>query len=489
MRGRPAFILAVLLRSLDPILRRSANLGNWQVISLNRAIGEVKPVKTLISVQDKTFHRPTIIVTDQVDGNENIPDGAIAVITPDSTDIVSHVAIRARNAQILFATCYDHEIVKRLKSLKGQVIQLKVDTSGEVMIEEHPQERMEAPSLRLPKVKAPQYRPRFTAYAIPMSEFSEQKVGSKANNLWRLQGKVPDWINLPLSIALPYGVFEKVLDDERNAEVSGHYRELSSRINGEEEKADRTLLDELQQTVLALTAPDELVSSLRRTMEEAGLPWPGGQGAGNWEDAWMCIKKVWSSKWNERAYLSRRARGFSHKDLHMAVLIQKVVEAEYSFVIHTVDPLTRDREKMFAEAVLGLGETLVGDYPGRALSFTCGKGECSPQLLSFPSKSTGLFGGGLIFRSDFSGEDLSTYAGAGLYNSVMLPPPREAVLDYTDEKLVWDDAFRNEFLATISRIGTTIERILGAPQDIEGAYSKGHYHVVQARPQVGVENA
>ncbi|MEW6382192.1 MAG: PEP/pyruvate-binding domain-containing protein [bacterium] len=488
VRGRPAFILAVLLRSLDPILRRSANLGNWQVISLNRVIGEVKAVKTLRSIQAKTFRQPTIIVSDQIDGDENIPDGATAVITPDSTDIVSHVAIRARNARVLFATCYEPEIVKRLKSLKGQVIQLKVDTCGEVMIEEHPKERIEAPSLRLPKVRAPRCQPGFTAYAIPMSDFSGQNVGSKSNNLKRLPGKVPDWISLPSSIALPYGVFEKVLDDERNIEVSGHYRQLSSRIDGEEEKADRTLLDELQRAILALNAPDELISSFRRTMEEAGLPWPATpQGAASWEDAWMCIKKVWASKWNERAYLSRRARGFSHKDLHMAVLIQRVVEAEYSFVIHTVNPLSGDRDKMYAEAVLGLGETLVGDYPGRALGFTCGKGECSPQLLSFPSKSTGLFGGGLIFRSDFSGEDLSTYAGAGLYSSIMLPPPREAVLDYAGEKLVWDDAFRNEFLATISRIGTTIERILGAPQDIEGAYSKGQYYVVQTRPQVGVE--
>jgi alpha-glucan,water dikinase len=176
----------------------------------------------------------------------------------------------------------------------------------------------------------------------------------------------------------------------------------------------------------------------------------------------------------------------------MAVLIQEVVEADYSFVIHTVNPLTDDRDEIFAEVVLGLGETLVGNYPGRALSFTCRKGTGEPRLLTFPSKSVGLFGSGLIFRSDSNGEDLAGYAGAGLYDSIMLPPSRKVTLDYTGdytgEVLVLDEPFRKDFMSTIASIGTIVEKALGSPQDIEGAYSKGRYYVVQSRPQVGIEN-
>ena len=172
----------------------------------------------------------------------------------------------------------------------------------------------------------------------------------------------------------------------------------------------------------------------------------------------------------------------------MAGIIQEVVEADYSFVIHTVNPFTGNRDEIYAEAVLGLGETLVGNYPGRALSFTCRKGEAEPQLLTFPSKSVGLFGGGLIFRSDSNGEDLAGYAGAGLYDSVMLPPSRKVTLDYTRELLVLDERFRNDFMITIANIGIVVEQGLESAQDIEGAYSKGEYYVVQTRPQVGIEN-
>ena len=131
---------------------------------------------------------------------------------------------------------------------------------------------------------------------------------------------------------------------------------------------------------------------------------------------------------------------------------------------------------------------MVGNYPGKALSFSCRKGEDRPKVLSFPSKDKGLFGGGLIFRSDSNGEDLLDYSGAGLYDSFLLPKPKKAALDYTDEKLIWNDRFLSEFMLSVASIGTTVEKVMGYPQDIEGAYSKGRYYVVQTRPQAGIEN-
>ena len=81
--------------------------------------------------------------------------------------------------------------------------------------------------------------------------------------------------------------------------------------------------------------------------------------------------------------------------------------------------------EIFGELVLGMGETLVGNYPGRALSFIvprAGKAPSGPpRVLAFPSKRVGVFaaGGGVMARSDSSGEDLLGFAGAGLYDSVV----------------------------------------------------------------------
>ncbi len=247
------------------------------------------------------------------------------------------------------------------------------------------------------------------------------------------------------------------------------------------------MLEDIKKTILALESPDELFSSLCTVMENSGVgrpqDWPE-----KWEDAWTCIKLVWGSKWNERAYLSRKANGIPDEYLIMAVLVQRVVEADYSFVIHTVNPFTNNNDEIYAEVVLGLGEALVANYPGRALSFSCVKGGREPHLLSFPGKSIGLFGSGLVFRSDSNGEDLAGFAGAGLYDSFMLPQPVKVNLNYTEEALVWDENFRNKFLINIAAIGASVEKVLGGPQDIEGAYTNGQYYVVQSRPQAGLEH-
>jgi len=43
--------------------------------------------------------------------------------------------------------------------------------------------------------------------------------------------------------------------------------------------------------------------------------------------AWNAIKKVWASKFNERAFLSIKKIGAKLPQVYMAVLIQKIVKA------------------------------------------------------------------------------------------------------------------------------------------------------------------
>lgn len=481
MRGRPAFALSMLLRYLAPVLRKSVRVGDWQVISRGHAVGKVEVIETLRSIQGKDFSLPAVIIADRVSGNEEIPKGVTAILTPTVIDILSHLAVRARNAGLLFATCYDDALLEKMKSLGGRIVEMVVDTAGGVVYAETTGE-MTIPS-SAPPLRKPVSLPTFTTYAVSLDEFDKTNVGGKSFNVKRMMGKLPDWINLPASAALPFGVFEKVLACEDNKGIAKICRELVSRVE-EDKRGSGGALAELRRAILDLNAPAELVSSLRTVMEKAGLPWPS-----QWDDAWLCIKKVWASKWNERAYLGRIAHGMAHEDLVMAVLVQKVVEADYSFVIHTVNPLTGSKEEIYGEVVSGLGEALVGNYPGKALSFVCDKGKREPRLLSFPGKSAGLFGGGLIFRSDSNGEDLTDYAGAGIYDSFILPQPRKISLNYTDDPLFWNDDFRRDLLIHLSEIGVQIENILGGPQDIEGAYSDGRYYAVQSRAQVGIENA
>lgn len=221
-------------------------------------------------------------------------------------------------------------------------------------------------------------------------------------------------------------------------------------------------------------------------MKSSGMPWPGDDGENRWEQAWTAIKKVWASKWNERAYFSTRKVGLDHNLLCMAVLVQEIVSADYAFVIHTTNPSSGDSSEIYAEVVKGLGETLVGAYPGRALSFVCKKNDLeSPEVLGYPSKPIGLFiKRSIIFRSDSNGEDLEGYAGAGLYDSVPMDEEERVVLDYSVDPLITDGNFRRSVLSNIVRAGSEIEELYGSPQDIEGVVKDGKIYVVQTRPQM-----
>ncbi len=43
----------------------------------------------------------------------------------------------------------------------------------------------------------------------------------------------------------------------------------------------------------------------------------------------------------------------------------QVVAADYAFVLHTAHPVTGASGQTFGEVVVGMGEALVGNYPGR----------------------------------------------------------------------------------------------------------------------------
>lgn len=82
--------------------------NSWQVISPVEVCGFIVSVNELITTQRKVYRRPTIIIASRVTGNEEIPDGVVAVLTPDMPDVLSHVAIRARNSKAynLFITSH-----------------------------------------------------------------------------------------------------------------------------------------------------------------------------------------------------------------------------------------------------------------------------------------------------------------------------------------------------------------------------------------------
>ncbi|KAI8469304.1 MAG: pyruvate phosphate dikinase, partial [Monoraphidium minutum] len=278
-------------------------------------------------------------------------------------------------------------------------------------------------------------------WVLQEDEFAPGRVGCKARNLVALRRRVPDWVLVPRSVALPYGCLEAALADPVNAATAAKLRDVVAQVeawgNG---GLPGVLLREARSLVAeGLSPPAGMRAAVRAGLLSAGLVPEEGPGScatdadPEWRALFRSVCRVWASKWNDRAWLSRRARRMHDDELQVSVLLQQVLPAHYAFVLHTASPLTGRRGEIFGELVSGLGESLVANHPGRPLSFSDRPDGSATELLTLPSKRTGLFLPGtapygespagappprrlLIARSDTSGEDMEGYAGAGLYD-------------------------------------------------------------------------
>jgi phosphoenolpyruvate synthase/pyruvate phosphate dikinase len=140
------------------------------------------------------------------------------------------------------------------------------------------------------------------------------------------------------------------------------------------------------------------------------------------------VRRCWASLFTDRAVVYRRRNGFDHRKVHMAVVVQRMVDAQASGVLFTADPVTGNRNVSTVDAVAGLGEDLVS-------------GLVTPDAYR-------VRGGEIVER---------TLAG------------RTPVL--TDDQVV-----------ELVRLGRRIETHFGAPQDIEWCRDATGLRIVQSRP-------
>jgi len=527
VRGGPAFALSALLRRAEPAVRRVAHLGPYSVIAPREHTtrGPLVWVERLRDSMSMTVRTGTVIVAGSCTGEEDVPAKTAHVVIGSTVDVLSHVAVRARNEHHGLVACLDREELAMLKSMHGCIVQAKVTGDGfdvEIVDDaarQSPSSGVEAvmrsmksaglitpPSgshdqlpeqgllrrqyssntlRRMSKQRdAMRKRQAAAAWAIRPSDFSTELVGSKSLNLQTLRSLgLPDWIKTPTSLAIPNGAMRKVLADATNETVAAEYSGLLKELDAAKE-GDVKLCSKLRACILDLSAPAGLQEALRGVLDDLGCAVIDDKLPA----AWDAVKGVWASMWNERAHLARAKLNMPADEVDMAVLCQAVVDADYAFVIHTTNPLTMDDNEEYVELVCGLGESLVGNAPGQALGFTMRKDRLEagePIIRSYPSKQVALRGGEFIFRSDSNAEDLEGFAGAGLHDSIPIVKNAEVEVDYSTEPLMTDDAFRSELCRKIAQIGKAVEDTMdGSAQDVEGCVKDGVYYIVQARPQV-----
>ena len=400
------------------------------------------------------------------------------------------MSVRARNLDVPFAVCFNEQRANDMLKLINKNGEVNFENqevifkeSNEIIIQDTNKENLENNTEEIKKVQVVKTGDKYKKIYLELDEFEKNVVGAKSNNTQKLFGKVPgcDWLKYPESFAIPFNVHEYFLSLDKNKEIAEEIEEYIQKIsNAIKKETISELLLKCRNLTLELNfVENEETLKLKKKLIDFGIK------SDDLNLAFKAIKSVWASKFNERAYIATSKVGITLKDIRMAVLCQKIIPAEYAYVIHTKNPSNNNSDEVFAEVCVGMGEALVGAYEGQSLSFAYNKKSKTYDIKSFPNKSIALKNSGFIFRSDSNTEDLEGFSGAGLFDSVPMIEDREEEVCYHKDKIFYDEGFRDYLIKKIGELGIGVENMYGGlAQDIEGVFYNNNFYIVQTRPQV-----
>ena len=173
---------------------------------------------------------------------------------------------------------------------------------------------------------------------------------------------------------------------------------------------------------------------------ELGVPLRGVAGA---------VRKCWASLWCPGSIGYRSQHGLPLQEGSMAVVLQALTRAEASAVVFTANPMTGATDEVVVHVTRGLGPTLVDN-------------EVTPDtaiLARDDLRLTRLEVGDKHLRID------PRRAGGTVRSAVAERAPAVSEAELHD----------------LAALAVEAERRLGAPLDVEAAFS-GRWHLIQARP-------
>jgi phosphoglucan,water dikinase len=473
-------------------LRAALNQGGWDVMVPGNAAGYVRVAERLDEPVDPRSG-PILVLVRHAAGDEEIPARVMGVVLAHELPHLSHLAVRARQAGVVLAACGEPRLLAEFEQASGKWVESTATTDGVIWHVAagptrdpagpggsggaHPA-RPEPGSLW---VLIPQARLATGRVTIPLAEATLENAGGKADGLRRLaeMSRRPRALfKTPPALVVPFGVMEAALGSAPDLEAE--YRRLCGVLEagGRSSEFDN-ILAQLREVVGRLAVPDPIPSAV---VAEFGLEARlMVRSSANCEDLEMmagaglydsvanvtvagvaaAVGRVWASLWTRRAALSRAQAGIPHAAAHLAVVIQRMVLPRFSFVLHTANPVDGKRSEVYAELVVGLGETLVGGAAGGSpYRLVCAKPSGPVKTLAFANFSHALEPGptGLVSR----------------------------LVDYSHIELSCNGAVREALGKRLGAIGVAVEAAFGRPQDIEGVVAGEEIFLVQARAQQGL---
>ena len=309
------------------------------------------------------------------------------------------------------------------------------------------------------------------AYALRLEEIDATQlavVGGKGVHLAelaRIEG-----IRVPAAFCVTTAAYRRIV---AAASSLGDRLDRLSQLEPDDREAIRTLSADIRQTIERVAMPGDIAAAIRRELSRLGEEepcavrssataedLPTASFAGQ-QDSYLNVvgeaamlqhvSRCWASLFTERAVTYRLRNGIEHRNVQMAVVVQRMVFPDASGVLFTADPVSGNRNVVSVEATFGLGDALVSGLvnadvykvrDGAVVEKTVGT-----KRLAIKAKP----GGG-------TQED-----------EIESARQRQPVL--TDAAVVH-----------LAQLGRRIEAHFGCPQDIEWCLTNDDFQFVQSRP-------
>ena len=173
------------------------------------------------------------------------------------------------------------------------------------------------------------------------------------------------------------------------------------------------------------------------------------------------VKHCWASLFTPRAIFYRFEKELYKTKISVAVVVQKMVESEVSGIAFSVHPVTQDYNQLIIEAGFGLGEAIVS-------------GQITPDSYVIEKEPRNILDVNIANqdRGIYRIENGDPSTSSGQANEWKTIAPEVG----TKQKLF------NKQILELSEIILGIEKHYGFPCDIEWAYERKKFYILQCRP-------
>ncbi len=167
-------------------------------------------------------------------------------------------------------------------------------------------------------------------------------------------------------------------------------------------------------------------------------------------------RRAWASLWTARAISYRARQGIDQEKVKLAVVVQRMVDADFAGVMFTSNPINGNRKEIVIDANPGLGEAVVS-------------GRVTPDHFIL---SRGWFLWHFIEKTKGRRELIIKSKKGGGIEHIEQSSTKKGSIANLPEKV----------LTKLASMGVEIEKHFKSPQDIEWVWSEGVISIVQSRP-------